>query len=238
MMRAWLSRSGRRLVSFIALSCLVSPLRVYAQLAPCAHQNDGRRITEAIDRIEHSVDPCGESAQIAALLKQLEHCTATAYRVCTSLEIDRNVFDRPLGAPGESMVRTIFWNPELRSELEPSCDGDRSKPVLRDPTASLLHELAHAVQDCSGLNPGDHELEAVAIENIYRRAAGLCQRTSYGEEILPASMTKLCNADKCTCATPRDTRGMQLVDVGNGEPPPASAGGVTTTQVGDDTSLR
>jgi hypothetical protein len=45
--------------------------------------------------------------------------------------------------------------------------------MLRDPTASLVHELAHAAQDCSGLNPGEHELEAVRIENIYRRASGL-----------------------------------------------------------------
>ncbi len=153
--------------------------------------------------MERSTDPCGESAQIAALLKQLEHCSASTYRVCTSLQIDRNVFDRPVGGPDESVIRTIIWNPELRTELEPSCDGDQTKPVLRDPTASLLHELVHAVQDCAGLNPGDHELEAVEIENIYRRAAGLCQRTSYGDEPLPATMVKLCSVGSCSCAAPQ-----------------------------------
>src|SRR5262249_37307660 len=88
---------------------------------------------------------------------------------------------------------TIIWNPELRSELERGCDGDPARPVVRDPVASLLHEMVHAVDDCEGRDASAHELEAVRIENIYRRAAGLCQRAAYGETPLPAEVVKSCS---------------------------------------------
>jgi hypothetical protein len=42
----------------------------------------------------------------------------------------------------------------------------------------------------------------VRIENIYRRAAGLCQRHGYGEAVLPASMVRLCTAGECPCSIP------------------------------------
>jgi hypothetical protein len=100
------------------------------------------------------------------------------------------VFDRPVDHHGRPLRRTIGWNPALRSELEPGRDGDPGEPLRRDPTASLLHELVHAAHDCQGLNPGEHEFEAVRIENIYRRAAGLCQRPGYGDEPLPASAVR------------------------------------------------
>jgi hypothetical protein len=142
------------------------------------------------------------------VLTAFEHCSMTSYQICTSDTIDRNVFDRPIGTHGEVLPRTITWNPALRSELELGCDGIPGKPVLRDPTASLLHEIVHAVQDCEGLNPGEHELEAVRIENIYRRAAGLCQRSSYGDDPLPAQTVRVCSAGDCPCsAPPEDPRG-------------------------------
>jgi hypothetical protein len=97
---------------------------------------------------------------------------------------------------------TITWNPELQSDLEETCDGDRTRAVRRDPTASLLHELVHAGQECAGLNPGEHELEAVRIENIYRRAAGLCQRTGYGDALLPPEMVRTCRTGDCPCSAP------------------------------------
>src|SRR5262249_55048590 len=99
---------------------------------------------------------------------------------------------------------------------------------------SLLHELAHAAQDCAGLNPGDHELEAVYIENIYRRAAGLCQRTSYGDEPLPATMVKLCGPGECGCGPPRDNPVPQVVHA----QVPASDAPLETRQVGDDPTQR
>ena len=105
---------------------------------------------------------------------------------------------------GKPALRTVTWNPELRTELEGSCYGDPTRAVTRDPTASLLHELVHAVQDCEGLNPGDNELDAVRIENIYRRAAGLCQRTGYGTIALPADEIRLCTSTMCSCLPPSE----------------------------------
>jgi hypothetical protein len=54
------------------------------------------------------------------------------------------------------------------------------------------------------MNPGEHELEAVRIENIYRRAAGLPQRRGYGELALPAQMVRLCGSGACSCAVPME----------------------------------
>src|SRR5262249_42721705 len=64
--------------------------------------------------------------------------------------------------------------------------------------------IVHAVDDCRGLNPGEHELDAVRIENIYRRAAGLCQRSRYGDELLPDDAIRPCAAGGCACARPPD----------------------------------
>jgi hypothetical protein len=134
------------------------------------------------------------------MLATLQRCAPGHYRICTDRTTHRNVFDRPIG----SDPRTITWNPDLRSALEATCDDDPGGQVLRDPTASLVHELAHAAQDCEGLNPGEHELEAVRLENVYRRAAGLCQRGGYGDEPLPADMVRTCTPGRCSCSPPVD----------------------------------
>jgi hypothetical protein len=146
----------------------------------------------ALTRLRASVDPCGQSGQVLAVLDRVEHCPRATYEICTSQTADRNLFYRPMASPGANAPRIITWNPDLRSELEPGCDGNPFQPVTRDPVASLLHELVHALEDCEGLEPGEHELEAVRIENIYRRAAGLCQRRRYGDEILPPAMSATC----------------------------------------------
>jgi len=172
----------------------------FAQLAVCDQTPDGPAITAALRAIRASVDPCGESPELAAMLATLQRCAPGHYRICTDRTTHRNVFDRPIG----SDPRTITWNPELRSVLEPACDDDPAGHVLRDPTASLVHELAHAAQDCEGLNPGEHELEAVRLENVYRRAAGLCQRRGYGDELLPADMVRTCRPGRCSCSPPVD----------------------------------
>jgi len=164
--------------------------------------NDASResLASALARMRDSIDPCGESADVRAILRGLAACPGR-YAVHTSVVADRNVLERPADAPQGSRARTIVWNPALRSEIERGCDGDPSKPVLRDPTASLLHELVHALQDCHGLNPGAYELDAVRIENVYRRAAGLCQRGGYGDAHLAPEMVKRCDADACPCTT-------------------------------------
>jgi hypothetical protein len=168
--------------SLVLALVLLVPAAVHARLVPCHSGADARRIAEALRQIQRSVDPCGESAEVAALLKRLERCAG--YEICTSATADRNLFER----------RTITWNPDLRSEIEPPCDGAETA-VRRDPIASLLHELVHAVHACEGLRPGEHELEAVRIENIYRRAAGLRQRTRYGDAPLPPMMVRESCAD-------------------------------------------
>jgi hypothetical protein len=157
---------------------------------PHAQGEAAVRIADALRRIVQSVDPCGESAEVTAVLDRLETCARASYEIRTSATADRNLFERS----------TITWNPDLRSELEPAADG---RSVMRDPIASLLHELVHAAHECAGLNPGEHELEAVRIENIYRRAVGLAQRTRYGDDPLPSAMVRVCGRESCPCSIPR-----------------------------------
>jgi hypothetical protein len=178
---------------------MLGPVAARSQLVPCHRAADAPRIAGALSRIQHSVDPCGESAEMLGVLDRLERCARASYEICTSAETGRNLFEHP---HGRDQPRTITWNPELRSELERGCDGDPARPVMRDPTASLLHEIVHAVHDCEGLNPGEYELEAVRIENIYRRAAGLCQRTRYGDDRLPLEMVRGCGLGQCDCSVP------------------------------------
>ena len=190
------STAGARVA---ALTLLLVATPGFAQLTICDQTRDGPAIAAALRAIRTSVDPCGESSELAAMLATLERCAPGHYRICIDRTTHRNVFDRPIG----SDPRTITWNPELRSVLEPTCDDPPGR-VLRDPTASLVHELAHAAQDCEGLNPGEHELEAVRLENVYRRAAGLPQRHGYGDDALPANMVRTCTPGRCTCSPPTD----------------------------------
>jgi len=175
----------------------------FAYPLPCEGAAAQADIAEALKRVRAGIDPCGDSPIIAALLDKVERCAATSYRICTDLASDRNWFDRPNADPVR--VRTITWNPILTTPIEFGCDGDPTKPVLRDATASLLHELAHAAQDCDGLDPTANEFEAVRVENIYRRAAGLCQRTVYGTDPLPPEMIRVCAPGNCPC-TPSAAR--------------------------------
>ena len=177
---------------------LVSTPRIHAELVPCRQPSDARRIGEALARLRSTADPCGESREVTAVLDTLAGCRTARYEICVSAGSDRNLFDRPNARDG---VRTILWNPDLTSELEPRCE-DHGPAVHREPTASLLHELVHAAHDCAGLEPGQHELEAVRIENIYRRAAGLAQRAGYGGELLPAAMRRTCEPGACPCDVP------------------------------------
>lgn len=206
--------SSRFIGLVVFISAWTSPAT--ARLVSCA--DDGGAIAAALAELRHSVDPCGESADIQAVLDKIERCTGSVYNVCTDPTATRNVFDRPMSHFGLAAARTITWNPKLQTEVELECAGDSTQPLSRDPTASLLHELVHAAQDCDGLNPGEHELEAVRIENIYRRAAGLCQRIGYGAEPLPAAMVVSCATRPCSCSTPP---GVARVD---DDPAPAGAG--------------
>ena len=154
-------------------------------------------VRRALADIDASVDPCGETAELAGVVERFRRCAAGA-RLCIDGEALRNVTE----ARGDLTPTTIIWNPTLRTALEESCAGAEG-PLRRDPTASLLHEIVHAVQDCDGLDISALELEAVRVENIYRRAQGLCQRTAYGSDPLPTAQRIACAPGDCPC-TPGD----------------------------------
>jgi hypothetical protein len=194
-------RAFMRSASLAAAAVLALPLVASAQLVPCEAPADAAAIASALAVIERSVDPCGESADLVATVERVRRCAAARYQICTSVGAGRNLFDRPARFR-ISGRRTITWNPGLRSELDPDRHDGGGEPMLRDPTASLVHELAHAAQDCAGLNPGEHEFEAVRIENIYRRAASLPQRRGYGPDPLPPAMVRTCTSTACTCERP------------------------------------
>ena len=181
------------------VSLLLLPLLVPSPPVACEQATDAAQVARALHRIRRSVDPCGESAEVVAVLDRFQRCPGARYRICTSTEAPRNLFERPTDLGGEQQPATITWNPSLRSELEQGCDGDPTTPVMRDPTASLLHEIVHAVHDCAGRNPGEYELDAVRIENIYRRAVGLCERPGYGDDPLPPGTLKTCRQGRCAC---------------------------------------
>ena len=148
-------------------------------------------VRAALADIERVTDPCGESAELADVVRRFRHCAEAGVRVCLDREATRNVTEY-----GPEQDTTITWNPRLRTTLERRCAADPARPVVREPVASLLHELVHVVQACDGLDPADHEFEAVRLENVYRRARGLCQRTRYGDVRLPPEMM-------LACASPR-----------------------------------
>jgi hypothetical protein len=189
----------RRAGVSLALAALLLPGGAPARAADCDAASDGEIVT-ALAAIECGADPCGETAAVREVVQQFRRCALRGVRICADRDSERNFIERA-AVDERGTPTTIIWNPGLRSELEWGCDGDPHKAVRRDPTASLLHELVHAVQDCAGLDPADHEFEAVQIENIYRRAHKLCQRTRYGSERLPAEMQVACEPTDCRCAS-------------------------------------
>lgn len=182
---------------WIIIVAVVATFAASSAAATCEDATTARDPNEALAQIERSIDPCGESAELRDVVREFRRCAPRGYRICLSLDSKRNLTDP--GSEAAGLPTTITWNPELRTELERGCGGSAQRPVLRDPIASLLHEVVHAVQDCHGLDPVEHELEAVRIENIYRRARGLCQRTRYGEERLPTRMLVACDPADCRC---------------------------------------
>ncbi len=200
-------------VFFLTFVLTLAPFPARGRTDTC-DATDEAAVVASLAMIARSADPCGDSAEVHAVLRKVKD-SPVLYRICSDLGADRNSFDRSFDKDG-NVTHTITWNPELRNELEFGCDGDPKKPVLRDPRASLLHELAHAAQDADGLDPTQHEMDAVRIENIYRRAAGICQRAHYGNDALPVSMTKVCEPGECLCTAPAQSSRPQMVS----NPPP------------------
>ena len=92
------------------------------------------------------------------------------------------------GGTGKGTTSTTEWDPTL---TKPYADG-----VARDPCATLLHELRHALDADEGSmdyrrDPDtkiqNQELKASTAENRYRKNQGLPQRTMYGKTKLPKS---------------------------------------------------
>jgi hypothetical protein len=164
----------------------------------CGSPGTPARVAQVVAEIEGAIDPCGGSPEVQRVLTAFRRCDPSSYRICIDSHSARNFVDPGIRTE-PAYPTSLTWNPELRTELESSCDGDPAQPVLRDPVASLLHEIVHVVQDCNGLDPGAHETEAVRIENIYRRARGLCQRTRYGKTALPRRAFVACHRDPCSC---------------------------------------
>jgi hypothetical protein len=182
----------------LTIAILLLGASVNARPVQCEHPADSAQIASAIDAIRHSMDPCGESGLVVDVVDRFERC-AMRYEICVDGTASRNLL-QPHGA---EQTGTIIWNPGLRSELEAGCDGDASREVMRDPVASLLHELVHAVDDCEGRDAASRELEAVRLENVYRRAAGLCQRTAYGDRRLEPGPFSTCGRDAAPVTSAR-----------------------------------
>jgi hypothetical protein len=148
----------------LPIAILLLGMSANAAPARCEHPAGTAQIESAFETIRRSIDPCGESGQLVDLLDRFERCAAR-YHISIDLTASRNL----LQPRGVEQTGTIIWNPELRSELEAGCDGDATREVTRDPVASLLHELVHAVDDCEGRDAASRELDAVRLENVYRR---------------------------------------------------------------------
>src|SRR5262245_41973088 len=108
---------------------------------PCARPAAMPAVQAALTTIERTVDPCGEDAQLADVVRRFRHCTTTDVRVCLDPAATRNVTEY-----GVEHSTTITWTPALRTELERGCTTDPGRRVLREPVASFLHELVHVVQ--------------------------------------------------------------------------------------------
>ncbi len=89
---------------------------------------------------------------------------------------------------GKGTGSTVTWNPHDKSPIP----GDPG--VNLDPCATLLHELTHSWDNATGkLNRGEYgnskiqtcEVIATTVENDFRAANGLPQRTKYGDDPLP-----------------------------------------------------
>jgi hypothetical protein len=208
--KRWVMSAAHACARALLMLVMVAPWAESADAASCDAPAE-REVQAALAAIERSVDPCGASAELRRVVDAFRSCWGDTCRVCVDRSRERNTTER--GDPGEPI--TITWNPELRTELERGC-GDAATAVRRDPIASLAHELVHVAQAVSGSEFG--ETDAVRVENIYRRANGLCQRTRYGADPLPRAMLIECTPEHCACrpdravtiladrASPGDTR--------------------------------
>ena len=166
---------------------------------PAAAAECVRRIGRRSDRGTQGDRAQRRSSGASPELQRVARRSALLERVvpvCLDRRAERNTTER-----GENgLPITITWNPELRTELEQGCGGDaaavRRDPIARDARARARRPGRPPEADVT-------ESEAVRIENIYRRANGLCQRTRYGDDPLPAALLVDCSRRAVLPARPR-----------------------------------
>src|SRR5262245_55236247 len=112
------ARSSRR--GAVAVAVLLMAAGADARLVPCRQPADAGQVADALDRLRSSVDPCGESAQVLAVIDGLERCKTAPYEICTDGMTSRNLLE----PHADDEPGTIIWNPQLRSKLERGCVRD------------------------------------------------------------------------------------------------------------------
>ncbi len=142
----------------------------------------------------------GAGGDAASILDQLNQPSPQSHRITIEPTADTVNHTTPAGdganftpgtGPGPGSDATIEWNP---TNVTPYADG-----TPRDPCASLLHEMKHALDDDKGQRnrnlyapsplPGSGipivEVDGCREENKYRKKVGLPQRHKYGTHDLP-----------------------------------------------------
>jgi hypothetical protein len=185
----------RRIISMILLISAIT-IRAEAKIAlyfpPGSSKDDVdclQKDWDAARAIIKKTDPV-----LSAMIDSLEGSEVTHW-----IEF---IHDNPTTSEGyDEHYQVIKWNPEA---------GERypTTGLCKDPVASLVHELYHALENQAsvaspigeGILQTDRkisnadtnyiplsEVDATTAENLYRRLNGLCIRTHYGAIPLPAS---------------------------------------------------
>jgi hypothetical protein len=160
----------------LAPSPAQAELRIYGDPTVQQQVNDALADIESTPEGQALVDALRSSERVTTI----STIAPNAFGICEGGCSRADNRTRPQGA-------RVYWDPTYTGELEPG--------VSADPSASLLHELAHAVQYVTSdrsLKRSDREtgireseIQATARENVYRMRKGLPARTTYGGRTLP-----------------------------------------------------
>lgn len=146
-----------------------------------------QKVQAAIQAIKDANDPEGELRALIEALEMSANC-----HVIRQTDTEQGSHCKPDDPKKEKDRSGTGTTIEWEADSTDLYDTD----VARDPTAALLHELAHAAAADQGLAtdetvPGpdgpidQDEQYAVVIENIYRDAVNIPERTKYGNRELP-----------------------------------------------------
>jgi hypothetical protein len=205
--------SSKLLRAVLFVCALVAPLSASAKLrvgyvnvpAGVLTGTPQQTLDAALDRIEH----CKDCTHDERLRRELAALRTSATVVTVQLRYEtgklkwermrtknmRRTDDHRVMLKGLARDVIITWNLAIDAVPGP---GDCHQA---DPVSNLSHELHHAYQLLYAIpiRPADHfpvdpnEADAVSVENIYRRCAGMCQRDHYGFHNVPATTTCPCD---------------------------------------------